>query len=220
MDIIVRKVDGKIVVVSGDARLDAQLNVSAQAKVKFLGSGKEVFVNRNAAGDLIEVNPDENKQLPINTIEPCPVNSRDTEAKNDPVEELLETTANAFFKGKDKAHAAPISYGELIWIMRSLLTAAQPYSELNLFVSNLIAEVQSLSNPLESAAQRSDLVKRLWESDSASALTNEAAREIEKISAELEKAKKSSQTAWLQVEAAFLELQRHGVAVSPAVVNE
>jgi hypothetical protein len=92
--------------------------------------------------------------------------------------------------------------------------APTPYGELNLFIRNAIAEVQSFSNPMESAAQLSDLVKRLWESDSASALTNEAAREIEKISAELERAKKSSQTAWLQVETAFLKLQRHGTECS------
>lgn len=95
-----------------------------------------------------------------------------------------------------------------------------PYRELNLFVRNLITEVQSLSNPFESAAQRSDLVKRLWESDSASALTNEAAREIEEISAELEKAKKASHTAWCQVEAAFLTTQKKLNQVQPYLLRK
>jgi hypothetical protein len=56
MDIIVRKSEGKIVVVSGEAHLDAQLNVSAQAKVTLLASRREFLVTRNEAGELIEVN--------------------------------------------------------------------------------------------------------------------------------------------------------------------
>lgn len=125
MDIIIRKVEGKITVVSGESRLDAQLKIAPHAVVKFLASRKEVYVTRDQKGDLIEVNPDENKQVTMNSIEPCPMNPRESASENDSVEKLLEKTANEFFKGKDKAHATTISYGELVWLMRSLLTAAQ-----------------------------------------------------------------------------------------------
>lgn len=155
MDIIVRKVEGKIAVVSGEARLESQLNIAPHAAVKFLASGKVVYVARDHKGDLIEVNPDDNKQVPMKTIEPCPLNPRDTDPKNVAVEKLLEATANEFFKGKNKAHATPISYGELVWLMRSLLT-----------------EARTLPTPMEPFADHSQLVNKLWESDAASTLTN------------------------------------------------
>jgi hypothetical protein len=193
MDIIVRKVEGKIVVVSGEARLDAQLNVSAQAKVKLLASGKELLVTRNAAGELIEVNP----ELCV-AQNSTATTSNDTHSSDsgDAVEKLLEKTANEFFKGKNKAHTTPISYGELVWVMRSLLT-----------------EAQTLPTPLEPFADHSQLVNQLWESDAACALTNQAARAIEKLSNHLQKAVNDRNAAWFQLEEA-------GIAINPAVTEE
>jgi len=193
MDIIVRKVEGKIVVVSGEARLDAHLNVSTQAKVKLLASGKEFLVTRNAAGELIEVNPELCVAQNSTTATSSNTNSGDLV---DAVEKLLEKTANEFFKGKDKAHSTPISYGELVWVMRSLLT-----------------EAQTLPIPLEPFADHSQLINKLWESDAASALTNQAARAIEKLSINLQKAVNDRNAAWFQLEEA-------GIAIAPAVTEE
>lgn len=178
MDVIVRKVEGKITVVSGESRLDAQLNLAPNAVVKFLGSGKEVYVCRDKTGNLIEVNP------------------RDSDPKNDAVEKLLETTANEFFKGKNKAHSTPISYGELVWLMRSLLTAAQ-----------------ALPSALDPIETHTDLVARLWESDAASALTNQAARVIEQLSEDLQIAVNDRNAAWFQLEEA-------GIDIAPAEMGE
>jgi len=186
MNIIVMKGEGKIVVVSGESRLDAQLNVSNQAKVKLLASGKELLVTRNAAGELIEVKP-----------ELCVVQNTatDTSSETDTcnavnaLEKLLENTANEFFKGKDKAHTTPISYGELVWVMRSLL-----------------GEAQTLPIPLEPFADHSQLVNKLWESDAACALTNQAARVIEKLSTELQKAVNDRNAAWFQLEEAGIQI--------------
>lgn len=186
MDIIVMKGEGKIVVVSGESRLDAQLNVSTQAKVKLLSSGKELLVTRNVAGELIEVKP-----------ELCVVQNAatDTSSETDTcnavnaLEKLLENTANEFFKGKDKAHTTPISYGELVWVMRSLL-----------------GEAQTLPIPLEPFADHSQLVNKLWESDAACALTNQAARVIEKLSTDLQKAVNDRNAAWFQLEEAGIQI--------------
>lgn len=196
MDVIVRKVEGKITVVSGESRLDAQLNLAPNAVVKFLGSGKEVYVCRDKTGNLIEVNPGDSKQDSINSIEPCPLNPRDSDPKNDAVEKLLETTANEFFKGKNKAHSTPISYGELVWLMRSLLTAAQ-----------------ALPSALDPIETHTDLVARLWESDAASALTNQAARVIEQLSEDLQIAVNDRNAAWFQLEEA-------GIDIAPAEMGE
>lgn len=186
MDIIVMKGEGKIVVVSGESSLDAQLNVSTQAKVKLLSSGKELLVTRNVAGELIEVKP-----------ELCVVQNAatDTSSETDTcnavnaLEKLLENTANEFFKGKDKAHTTPISYGELVWVMRSLL-----------------GEAQTLPIPLEPFADHSQLVNKLWESDAACALTNQAARVIEKLSTDLQKAVNDRNAAWFQLEEAGIQI--------------
>lgn len=186
MDVIVRKTEGKIVVVSGDAWLDAHLNVATQAKVKLLASGKEFLVTRNAVGELIEVNPELVDTHNLDAATSSETNSGDGV---DAVENLVEKTANEFFKGKDKAHTTPISYGELVWVMRSLLT-----------------EAQTLPIPLEPFVDHSQLVNKLWESDAACALTNQAARVIEKLSTELQKAVNDRNAAWFQLEEAGIQI--------------
>ncbi len=45
-----------------------------------------------------------------------------------------------------------------------------------------------------------ELIKKLWESDQAFGLTNQAAREIEKLEAELQAAVNERNDAWFQLE--------------------
>lgn len=51
-----------------------------------------------------------------------------------------------------------------------------------------------------------NLIEALWASDEASALTNKAAREIEKLDAELQKAVNERNEAWVQLEEANIEI--------------
>lgn len=51
------------------------------------------------------------------------------------------------------------------------------------------------------------LVENLWESDEASALTNQAARQIEKLEGELQKAVDERNEAWFQLEEAGIEIR-------------
>jgi len=57
------------------------------------------------------------------------------------------------------------------------------------------------------------LIKELWESDQASTLTNRAAREIEKLEIELQKAVDERNTAWVQ-------LEESGIVILDAVGSE
>lgn len=50
------------------------------------------------------------------------------------------------------------------------------------------------------------LIKDLWSSDEASALTNKAAREIEKLEMELQKAVSERNQAWFQLEEENIEI--------------
>lgn len=52
-----------------------------------------------------------------------------------------------------------------------------------------------------------ELIERLWESDEASALTNQAARQIEKLEAELQTAVNERNEAWCQLEEAGIEIR-------------
>ncbi|RYZ49974.1 MAG: hypothetical protein EOP49_15025, partial [Sphingobacteriales bacterium] len=38
------------------------------------------------------------------------------------IEAQIELIAREFFSGKDMSHASPISYGELVWLMRKLMS--------------------------------------------------------------------------------------------------
>lgn len=53
-----------------------------------------------------------------------------------------------------------------------------------------------------------DLIERLWESDAASALTNQAAREIEKLEATLQQVVNERNEAWCQLEEAGIEIRK------------
>lgn len=50
------------------------------------------------------------------------------------------------------------------------------------------------------------LLEALWSDDAASVLTNKAAREIEKLEAELQKAVNERNEAWVQLEEANIEI--------------
>lgn len=52
-----------------------------------------------------------------------------------------------------------------------------------------------------------ELIEQLWESDAASALTNQAAREIEKLEAELQQAINERNAAWCQLEEAGMKIR-------------
>lgn len=52
-DILVRKVEGEIVAVTGSQRLDIQLQEFGEAKVRF-ASGREAIVVRASDGQLVE----------------------------------------------------------------------------------------------------------------------------------------------------------------------
>ncbi|ONF42586.1 hypothetical protein BTO32_15375 [Marinobacter lutaoensis] len=51
------------------------------------------------------------------------------------------------------------------------------------------------------------LIEQLWESDAASALTNQAAREIEKLEAQLQQAINERNEAWCQLEEAGIKIR-------------
>jgi|AntRauTorcE11898_2_1112593.scaffolds.fasta_scaffold49947_2 hypothetical protein len=53
-----------------------------------------------------------------------------------------------------------------------------------------------------------ELIESLWESDTASALTKQAAREIERLEAELQKAINERNEAWFQLEEAGIEIRQ------------
>jgi hypothetical protein len=50
------------------------------------------------------------------------------------------------------------------------------------------------------------LIKKLWESDAASALTNQAAREIERLNSLLQQAINERNQAWFQLEENNIEI--------------
>lgn len=50
------------------------------------------------------------------------------------------------------------------------------------------------------------LIEELWSSDEASVLTNKAAREIEKLEAELQQAVNERNNAWFQLEEENIEI--------------
>lgn len=104
-------------------------------------------------------------------------------------ESLIEKSVNAFFKGKDKSQATLVSYGELAWLMRNLLEEAQ---KNNFNINN---------------DDTKDLIDNLWESDEASALTNQAARKIERLTNEFQTAVNERNAAWIQLEEAGIEIQ-------------
>lgn len=52
-----------------------------------------------------------------------------------------------------------------------------------------------------------DLVEKLWESDEASALTNQAARAIEKLQSEFQQAVNDRNEAWFQLEEAGITIR-------------
>lgn len=51
------------------------------------------------------------------------------------------------------------------------------------------------------------LIEQLWDSDAASALTNQAAREIEKLEAQLQQAINERNEAWYQLEEAEIKIR-------------
>lgn len=53
-----------------------------------------------------------------------------------------------------------------------------------------------------------ELIESLWESDTASALTKQAAREIERLEAELQKAINERNETWFQLEEAGIEIRQ------------
>ena len=53
-----------------------------------------------------------------------------------------------------------------------------------------------------------ELIENLWENDAASALTNQAAREIERLEAELQQAVNDRNEAWCQLEEAGVEIRK------------
>lgn len=96
------------------------------------------------------------------------------------IETQIELIAREFFTGKDMSQASPISYGELVWLMRKLMSAVVAVPTPPVPASQEI--------PLEPCPDHSQLVNQLWESDAACALTNQAARAIEKLSTSLQQA--------------------------------
>ena len=52
------------------------------------------------------------------------------------------------------------------------------------------------------------LIKKLWGSDEASVLTNQAAREIEKLANELQQATSQLNEAWFQLEENKIEISQ------------
>lgn len=136
MEIIVRKVDGKIVAVSGEDLLIAKLSVSDNAKVKFLGSGRILFVTKNSDGEIVELKPGFNNELGVS------------------LEKLIEANVNDFFNGKDKSESSPISYGELAHVMRNLLlNSLENQSNLISIIEDAVTSSGfSLSGPTDSRA--------------------------------------------------------------------
>ena len=53
-----------------------------------------------------------------------------------------------------------------------------------------------------------ELIKSLWESDIASALTNQAAREIKRLEAEFQQVVDDRNEAWSQLEEAGIEIRQ------------
>jgi hypothetical protein len=52
------------------------------------------------------------------------------------------------------------------------------------------------------------LIEQLWESDADSALTNQAAREIEKLEVQLQQAINERNEAWCQLEEAGIKIRQ------------
>lgn len=62
-----------------------------------------------------------------------------------------------------------------------------------------------------------NLIEALWSSDEVSALTNKAAREIEKLEAELQKVVNERNEAWVQLEEANIKI--NSVSVTEEFVH-
>lgn len=106
---------------------------------------------------------------------------------------LVEKTVNEYFQGKDKSQPTPVSYGELVCLMQKLLEDDQ-------------SNVPVMKNAKDSQTGSQDLIEQLWQSDQASALTNQAARKIEQLSSDLQTAVNERNAAWFQLEEAGIKI--------------
>lgn len=114
------------------------------------------------------------------------------------IETQIELIAREFFTGKDMSQSSPISYGELVWLMRKLMSAVVAVPTPPVPASQEI--------PLEPYADYSQLVNQLWESDAACALTNQAARAIEKLLTSLQQALNERNAAITQLKEAGITI--------------